>query len=125
MNRKTIAVIFLLLLAILIVVPESFAYPSYGDDCSACHGNDVGNNNVPIPTPTPIPPPPLGNDIGHVHGHHHRSILSITDENNAQTDAQTGGTSGLMMDPIRYTLGIIGTALVVISQFYSIRKRTR
>jgi hypothetical protein len=122
MNRKTTAVFLLLTLVILIGIPESLAYPSYGDNCNACHGNDMGNNNAPIPTPTPILP---GNDIGHVHGHHR--IQTIAEENNAQNDAQTqtGHTSGLKMDSTRYTLGIIGTALVVISQFYSLRKRQR
>ncbi len=132
MLRKTIAIFFLSTLIILIGIPESFAYPQYGSDCSACHGNGIGNNNAPIPTPTPTPPPPpLGNDMGNnnatvqVHG----SILSIADGNknvdSAQGNAQTVKASGLMMDPVRYALGIIGTALVVISQFYSLRKRRR
>ncbi len=131
MNRKTTAVSFLLTLAFLIGIGGSFAYPQYGSDCSACHGNNMGNNNAPIPTPTPTPPPLLGNDAGNnnvtlpVHG----SILSIEDGNKnvdiAQRNVQTGDTSGLMMDPMRYALGVIGTALVVISQLYSLRKRRR
>jgi hypothetical protein len=131
MNRKTIAVFFLLTLVILIEIPESFAYPQYGSSCSACHGNDMGNNNAPIPTSIPTPPPPLGNEMGNnnVTAQVHGSILSIADGNKnvdlTQGNAQTGDTSGLMMDPIRYALGIVGTALVVISQFYSLRKRRR
>ncbi len=130
MNRKTIAVSFLLTLAFLIGTGGSFAYPQYGSDCSACHGNGMGYNNAPIPTPTPLPPPPLGNEIGNnnftmeVHG----SILSIANGNNIvdiQGNAQTEDTSKLKMDPMRYALGIIGTGLVVVSQFYSLRKRRR
>jgi hypothetical protein len=129
MNRKTIAVFFLLTLVILIEIPESFAYPSYGGDCSACHGNDMGYNNAPIPTSAPTPPPPLGNDVGNnnvtvqVHG----SILSIADGNVdlTQGNAQTAYTPRSMMNPMRYALGIIGTGLVVISQFYSLRKKAR
>ncbi len=133
MLRKPIAVFLLSTLIILIGISESFAYPQYGSDCSACHGNNMGNNApIPVPTPAPIPtPPPLGNDMGNnnatvqVHG----SILSIADGNknvdSAQGNAQTVNVSGLMMDPMRYALGIIGTAFVVISQFYSLRKRRR
>jgi hypothetical protein len=124
MNRKTTSVFFLLTLVILIGIPESFAYPSYGDNCNACHGSDMGNDNAQIPTPTPTPPP-LGNEMGN----NNHGAISIADGNKnvdiAQENAQTEDTSGLMMDPIRYFLGIVGTALVVISQFYSLRKRRR
>ena len=101
MNRKTIAVIFLLLLAILIVVPESFAYPQYGGSCSSCHG--AAQNGV-------------GNKLG----------LS-TANGNTNVDLTQGNaqTPRHKMDPMRYTVGVIGTGLVVISQFYSIRKRAR
>ncbi len=132
-NKKTIAVFLLLTLAFLIEIGGSFAYPQYGGDCGACHGNNMGNN-APIPTPTPAPiptpQPPLGNDMGNnatlqVHG----SILSIAGGNKnvdtAQENAPTVNASGLMMDPIRYALGIIGTVLVVMSQYYSLRKRRK
>jgi hypothetical protein len=42
-----------------------------------------------------------------------------------QGNAQAGDTLWYKMDPVRYTLGVIGTGLVAISQFYSIRKRAR
>jgi hypothetical protein len=42
-----------------------------------------------------------------------------------QANTQTGDTPRQKMDPMRYTLGVIGTGLVVISQFYSLRKRGR
>jgi len=106
MNRKTIAVIFILLLAIIIVVPESFAYPSYGSSCSSCHGVNAAQNGV-------------GNQMG---------ISTAKGNNNvalSQGIAQTGGTLRQKMDPMRYTLGVIGTGLVAISQLYSIRKRAR
>jgi hypothetical protein len=106
MNNKTIAVIFLLLLAILIVVPESFAYPQYGGSCSSCHGINAAQNRV-------------GNKMG---------ISTAKGNNNVdltQGNAQTGDTFWKKMNPIRYTLGVIGTGLVVISQLYSIRKRAR
>ena len=105
MNRKTIVVIFLLLLAILIVVPESFAYPQYGSSCSSCHGINAAQNGV-------------GNNMG---------ISTAKGNNNVdltQGNAQTG-TFSHKMDPMRYTLGVIGTGFVAISQFYSIRKRAR
>jgi hypothetical protein len=127
MNKKSINVLFLLTLAFLTGIGGSFAYPQYGSDCSACHGNGMGINNAPIPTPAPTPPPPLGNDIGSnnvtvlVHG----STLSIANGNNLQRNAPTEDTSGLKMDPMRYALGIVGTGLVVVSQFYSLRKRGR
>jgi hypothetical protein len=106
MNRKTIAVIFLSLLAILIVLPESFAYPSYGGSCSSCHGINAAQNGV-------------GNKMG---------ISTAKGNNNVvltQGNAQTGDTFRQKMNPMRYTLGVIGTGLVVISQLYSIRKRAR
>ncbi len=135
MTREIIAVSFFFTLAFLIGIGGSFAYPQYGSDCSACHGSNIGNNNAPIPVPTPAPiptpPPPLGNDLGNnnvtlqVHG----SMLSIAGGNKnvdvAQGNTQTINVSWSMMDPMRYGLGIIGTALVVISQFYSLRKRRR
>ncbi len=137
MIKKTIAVFLLLTLAFLIEIGGSFAYPQYGSDCSACHGNSMGNSApIPAPTPAPIPtpiptPPPLGNGMGNnnvtlqVHG----SILSIAGGNKnvdtPQVNAPTGNASGLMMDPMRYALGIVGTALVVMSQFYSLRKRRK
>jgi len=51
-------------------------------------------------------------------------VISTADINkNGQGNAQTGNTPGQMMNPMRYTLGVIGTGLVVMSQFYSLRKR--
>ncbi len=131
MRRKSIAIFFLLTLAFLIGIGGTFAYPQYGGDCSACHGNNMGNNNVPVPTPTPNPPPPLGSDIGNnnVTGQVHGSILAIAGGSKnvdiLRGNVQTGDASMSMMDPIRYALGIVGTGLVVISQFYSLRKRRR
>ncbi len=133
MNRKTVAISFLLTLAFLTGIGGSFAYPQYGGDCSACHGSNMGNNNVPIPipTPAPTPPAPLGNDIGNnnITAQVHGSILSIAGGSKnvdiAQGNAQTEDASMSIMDPIRYALGIVGTGLVVISQFYSLRKRRR
>ena len=106
MNNKTIAVIFLLLLAILIVVPESFAYPQYGGSCSSCHGINAVQNGV-------------GNKMGISTAKGNKNV-DLT-----QGNAQTGDTPRHKMNPMRYTLGVIGTGLVVISQFYSIRKRVR
>lgn len=106
MNRKTIIVIFLLLLAILIGVPESFAYPQYGSSCSSCHGINAAQNGV-------------GNKM---------AISTAKGNNNVdltQGNAQTGDNFRQKMNPMRYTSGVIGTGLVVISQFYSIRKRAR
>jgi len=104
MNRKTIAVLSLLTLVILIGIPESFAYPQYGGSCSSCH---VTAQNG------------LGNQMG----------ISTADGNKnavlTQGNTQTGDTSRQEMNPMRYTLGVIGTGLVVISQFYSLRKRRR
>ena len=37
MNRKTIAICFLLILEILIGIPESFAYPQNGGSLTPCH----------------------------------------------------------------------------------------
>jgi hypothetical protein len=102
MTRKTIAVCFLLTLAILIGIPESFAHPQYGGSCSSCHVMDAAHNGKEI-------------------------VISTTDINKkgdiAQGNAQTGNTPSEMMNPIRYTLGVIGTGLVAMSQFYSLRKR--
>jgi hypothetical protein len=99
MNRKTIAVCFLLTLAILIGIPESFAHPQNGGSCSSCH---IMNDQKEI-------------------------IMSTVDINKngdlTRGDSQTGGTLRQMMNPVRYTLGVIGTGLVVMSQFYSLRKR--
>jgi len=106
MNRKTIVVIFLLLLAILIVVPESFAYPQYGSSCNSCHGANAAQNGA-------------GTKMG---------ISTTKGTNNVfltQINVQTGDTLMYKMNPLRYTLGVIGTGLVAISQFYSIRKRAR
>jgi hypothetical protein len=106
MNRKTLAAISLLLLAILIVVPESFAYPQYGSSCSSCHGINAAQNGV-------------GNKMG---------VSTAQGNNNmdlTQGNAQTGDSFMHKMNPMRYILGVIGTGLVVISQFYSIRKRAR
>jgi hypothetical protein len=104
MNRKTIAVLSLLTLVILIGIPESFAYPQYGDSCSTCHATAQNG---------------LGNKMG----------ISTADGNKnavlTQGIAQRGDTPRQEMNPMRYTLGIIGTGLVVISQFYSLRKRKR
>ncbi|MCZ7392579.1 MAG: hypothetical protein O8C56_04500 [Candidatus Methanoperedens sp.] len=118
MNRKTIAVFSLLTLVILIGIPESFAYPQYGGSCSTCHainaaqnglGNEMGNNNVTV--------------------QEHGSIISTADGNKnvdfTQGNAQTRHTPRQQMNPMRYTLGIIGTGFVVISKFYSLRKRGR
>ena len=100
MNRKTIAVCFLLTLAILIGIPESFAHPQNGGSCSSCHVMNPAQKEMTI---------------------------SIADINNngelTQGNAQTGNTLKQMMNPIRYTLGVIGTGLVVMSQLYSLRKR--
>ncbi|MCZ7401604.1 MAG: hypothetical protein O8C61_05225 [Candidatus Methanoperedens sp.] len=106
MIRKTIAVMFLLLLAILIVVPESFAYPQYGSSCSSCHGVNAAQNGMVTKM----------------------GISTAKGTNNLvpnQGNTQTGDILNYKMDPMRYTLGVIGTGLVVISQFYSIRKRAR
>jgi hypothetical protein len=105
-SRKTIAVIFLLLLAILIVVPESFAYPQYGGSCISCHGINAAQNEV-------------GNKMGI------STAKGNINVDPTQGNAQTGDTFRHKMNPIRYALGVIGTGLVVISQFYSIRKRVR
>jgi hypothetical protein len=78
MNRKTIAVCFLLTLAILIRIPESFAYPQNGGSCSSCH---------------------------------------------IMNPAHTGEAPGQIINPMRYNLGVVGTVLVVMSQFYSLHKR--
>ncbi|VVB96873.1 Uncharacterised protein [uncultured archaeon] len=106
MNKKTIIVLFLLSLAILIGIPESFAYPQYGSSCSDCHVINAAQNG-------------LGNEMG----------ISAADRNKnadlTQENAQTGDSPRQMMNPMRYTLGVIGTGLVVISQFYSLRKRGR
>src|SRR5665811_1469425 len=104
MNRKTIAICFLLTLAILIGIPESFAHPQNGGSCSSCHVMDAAHNGV-------------GKEM----------VISTSDINKngdlIQGNAQTGNTPRKMMNPMRYTLGVIGTGLVVISQFYSLRKR--
>ena len=126
MNRKTIAVFFLLTLVILIGIPESFAYPQYGGSCSTCHAINAAQNG-------------LGNEMGtnNVTVQNHGSIFSTANGDKkvvnvllAQGNAQTGDITTIKektprqkMDPIRLSLGIIGTALVVISQFYSLRKR--
>ena len=104
MNRKTIAICFLLTLAILIGIPESFAHPQNGGSCGTCHVLNAAHNV-------------LGKEM----------VISTTYTNKngdlTQGNAQTGNTPRQMMNPMRYTLGVIGTGLVVISQFYSLRKR--
>jgi hypothetical protein len=104
MNRKTTAVCFLLTLAILIGIPESFAHPQNGGSCSSCHGINAAQNG-------------LGKEM----------VISTADINKngdlTQGNAQTGNTPRQMMNPMRYSLGVIVTGLVVISQFYSLRKR--
>jgi hypothetical protein len=104
MNRKTIAVCFLLTVAILIGIPESFAHPQNGGSCSSCHIMNADHNG-------------LGKEM----------VISPTDINKngdlTQGNAQTGDTPRQMIDPMRYTLGVIGTGLVAMSQFYSLRKR--
>ncbi len=103
MNRKTKAVIILLILAILIRIPESFAHPAYGGSCVTCHAMDSAHNRSA------------------------KEMATSTRDNkttvvNRGTD-QNVDISSQIMNPVRYTLGIIGTGLVVISQFYSVRKR--
>jgi hypothetical protein len=78
--------------------------PSYGGSCSSCHGINAAQNGV-------------GNKMG---------ISTAKGNNNVvltQGNAQTGDTFRQMMNPMRYTLGVIGTGLVAMSQFYSLRKR--
>ncbi len=99
MNRKTIAVCFLVTLSILVGTPGSIAYPEYGDSCSSCHvPTAIGKNNI------------ISTDIN-------------KNGDLTQGNAQTGDAPKQMMNPMRYTLGVIGTGLVVMSQFYSLRKR--
>jgi len=104
MNRKTKAVCFLLTLVILIGTPGSFGYPQYGDSCSSCHVMTTA-------------PDGLGKD----------NVISTADINKngdlTKGNAQNEGTPSQMMNTMRYTSGVIGTGLVVISQFYSLRKR--
>lgn len=50
MNKKTIAVCFLLTLAILIGIPESFAYPQNGGSCSSCHVMNAAQKEMAIST---------------------------------------------------------------------------
>ncbi len=101
MIRKTIAVCLLLALVILIGIPESFAHPQNGGSCSSCHVVNADRKG-------------LGEE----------TVISTADINK-NGNAQTGGTPKQMMNPMRYTLGVIGTGLVVMSQFYSLRKRVR
>ncbi len=104
MNGKTMAICFLLTLAILTGIQESFAHPQNGGSCSSCHVMDAAHNG-------------LGKEM----------VISTADINKigdlTQGNAQTGNTPRQMMNPIRYPLGIIGTGLVAMSQFYSLRKR--
>ncbi len=104
MIGKTIAVLSLLTLVILIGIQASFAYPQYGSQCSNCHATPHNG---------------LGNQIGIPAADGNKNVY-LTQEN-----AQTGDTPRQEMNPMRYTLGVIGTGLVVISQFYSLRKRRR
>ncbi len=96
MIRKTIAI--LLALAILIGIPESFAHPQNGGSCGACHVTNPAQNG-----------------------------LSTADMNKnggiIQGKSQPEDTRRQTMNPMRYNLGVIGTGLIVISQFYSLRKR--
>jgi hypothetical protein len=102
MYRKTIAVCFLLALAILIGIPESFAHPENGGSCSTCHVMNADKSGVEKEIST--------RDID--------ANAGLT-----QGNAQTGDIPRQMRNPLRYYLGVIGTFLVVISQFYSLRKR--
>ncbi len=106
MNRKTIAVCFLLSLEVLIGTSEFFAYPQNSGSCSSCYVIDAAHNG-------------LGKEM----------VISTADINKnwdlTQGNTQAGDTPRQMMNPTRYTLGITGTGLVVISQFYSPRKRGR
>ncbi len=104
MNRKTIAICFLLTLAILIGTPESFAYPQNGGSCSSCHVMDAAHNGLGKGMVIPAADISKNGDLTH-------------------GNAQTGDTPRQMMNPMRYTLGVIGTGLVVMSQFYSLRKK--
>jgi hypothetical protein len=97
---KKIAILFVA--SLLFLAPVSLAYPQYGSQCSNCHAtaqNGLGNQ-MRIPSAD-------GNVI-------------LT-----QGNTQTGNAPRQEMNPMRYTLGVIGTGLVVISQFYSLRKRRR
>jgi hypothetical protein len=96
MNRKTIGICFLLTLAILTGIPESFAHPQNGGSCSSCHIMNTAQKEM---------------------------ATSTVDINKNGGDAQPGDTLRQMMNPVRYTLGVVGTGLVVMSQFYSLRKR--
>ncbi len=103
MNKKIVIVLALLALAVPIVIPESFAYPQYGGSCSNCHATNAARNG-------------LGNEIGTAAGN---NVV------HTQVNIQAGDIPGQSMNPMKYTLGVIGTGLVVISQFYSLRKRRR
>ncbi len=103
MNRKTIAVIFLLILAALIRIPESFAHPEYGGSCGTCHAMDSAHNRSAKEMAT----------------YTRDNKITIVNRGNDQNEDAASQT----MNPLRYTLGIIGTGLVVMSQFYSVRKR--
>lgn len=104
MNRKTIAVCFLLILAILTGIQESFAHPQNGSSCSSCHAMNAARK-----------------------GSGKEMVISTADINKngdiTQGNTRTGDTPWQMMNPMRYTLGVIGTGLVAMSQFYSLRKR--
>ncbi len=104
MNRKTTAICFLLTLSILVGTPGSLAYPQYGDSCSSCHAMNSAPDG-----------PGKDNVISTVNINKNGDLIS--------GNAQTGDTPMQMMNPMRYILGVIGTGLVVMSQFYSLRKR--
>ncbi len=99
MIMKKIAVFFLLTLAILTGIPGSFAYPQNGGSCSSCHNKrmnkDMAISNIEINKNVGLNP---GN-------------------------VQEVSNPGQMMDFERYLSGIIGTDLIIVSQFYSLRKR--
>jgi hypothetical protein len=102
--KITKKIVFLFTLVILIGIPESFAYPQYGSSCSTCHATSRNG---------------LGNQMGISTSDGDKNVVLI------QGNARTGDIPGQEMNPARYTLGVIGTGLVVISQFYSLRKRRR
>ncbi len=95
MTRKIMALIVVLSLASLLIVQESFAYPQYGSSCSSCHGINTAQNMA-------------GSTIG-----------VSTPRGNKNEEL------GYNISPAKYALGVIGTGLIAISQFYSIRKRSR
>ncbi len=102
--KITKKIVILFAAALLFLAPESFAYPQYGSSCSNCHATPQNG---------------LGNQMGISTADGNKNVV-LTERN-----APTGDTPRQDMNPMRYTLGIIGTGFVVISQFYSLRKRRR